>query len=207
MYKDGSLQSTEEELTAIRGNSTFVWAFQKSRGIEGGHLPGGCECSLLLTSLATGPIPTAGTKNKKRRYRDNWDAPIEIAHAKCIHNGFCTPTCLNRITVTKSSGKYANKIPSRIVFTLCNYVDQGIKLSHNLIKSVINHKPIQPNTVEWWEREDKKKKSSPQSLLVTLGWLWSIVKEGAQRSYSSTMLILILWPCIRQHPCVVWPLS
>ena len=65
MYKVGSLQSTEEELTAIKGNSTFACAFQKSRGIEGGHLPGGCECSLLLTSLVTAPIPTTGTTNKQ----------------------------------------------------------------------------------------------------------------------------------------------
>ena len=119
------------------GSENLCGAKKEPRKLQGGHLSGGCEYSPLLKPLGTKTISPLGDITKKRRYQDMWDQPIEITHASCVHNGLCTPSCLNRVAVAKSAGFYVKTIPTRIVFTLCNYVDKGIKLTHSLIKVTV----------------------------------------------------------------------
>lgn len=59
-----------------------------------------------------------GHTNKKRRYKERWEQPIEITSASCVHNGQCTPSCLNCVAIAKSAGLYVKIIPARIVYTL-----------------------------------------------------------------------------------------
>ena len=70
-----------------------------------------------------------------------------IGVASTQHTNGCHPCRANRVSVTQASGNYVRKLPTRAIFTLCNYADQGIKLTHQLIKAIISplwpkHKPI-----------------------------------------------------------------
>jgi len=46
------------------------------------------------------------------------------------------------VSVTQTSGNHVRKLPTRAISTLYNYADQGIKLTHQLIKAVIS--PLWP---------------------------------------------------------------
>ena len=41
------------------------------------------------------------------------------------------------VAVTQASGNYLSKLPTRAIYTLCNYTDQGINLKRQLIKATI----------------------------------------------------------------------
>ena len=80
--------------------------------------------------------------SKSRQYKYQWEKPVTITASSCIHTNGCTPCQANRVAVTSASGSYVKKIPTKVVWTLCNFIDKGVKLTHELIKAQVT--PIWP---------------------------------------------------------------
>ena len=49
------------------------------------------------------------------------------------------------MAVTQVAGTYVSKLPTRAIYTMCSYTDQGIKLIHQLIKAAI--RPLWPKHI------------------------------------------------------------
>ena len=112
-----------------------------------GPLKKQCGWKVHLKPLVKESDVPEGSKTNRLSYKDQWDKPVQLSSAACEHTNGCVPCRANRVSVTQTSGNYVRKLPTRAIFTLCNYADQGIKLTHQLIKAVISplwpeHKPI-----------------------------------------------------------------
>jgi len=103
--------------------------------------------NIALSSHVRESYLTEGSQTRKLSYRDLWDQPALIEASLCEHTNGCVPYRANRVAVTQAAGTYVSKLPTRAIYTMYNYVDQGIKLTHQLIQAVIwplwpKHKPI-----------------------------------------------------------------
>ena len=103
----------------------------------------------LVTSAYAAKQGEPSTRRKdKLYYKDDWGKPVLIKSSSCRHTNSCEPSRANRVAVTQASGNYVRLLPTRVMYTLCNYADQGIRLTHQLIKATIKslwpkHKPIE----------------------------------------------------------------
>ena len=107
-----------------------------------------CKWLVSLKALVTEryyPVTAPGKDKPKRikpSYKDIWEQPVLITKTSCRHTGDCEPCRSNLIAVSSSSGRYMDKLSSNAVYTLCNYHDEGVRLSHQVIKAVIT--PVWP---------------------------------------------------------------
>ena len=130
-------------ISCNRGGKTRVRAVTGvPRALTAGPLKRQCGWNVQLKPLVTSAYvpkqgePSTGRKNQLC-YRDDWGKPVLIKSSSCRHTNSCEPSRANRIAVTQASGNYVRLLPTRVMYTLCNYVDQGIRLSHQLIKATI----------------------------------------------------------------------
>jgi len=126
-------RSGEERVRSING---------VARSTQAGPLKKKCGWDVTISSLVKEAYVPEGSKTKKLRYKDQWEMPVVVVSSSSCHTNGCVPCRANRLSVTQSSGNYVRKLPTRAIFTLCNYADQGIKLTHQLIKAVIS--PLWP---------------------------------------------------------------
>ena len=115
-----------------------------ARPTQAGPLKTKCSWSVKLKALVTSSYIPRKSATNKLQYKDDWDKPVLLQSSSCKHTDKCEPCRANRVAVTQASGSYLSKLPSRAIYTLCNYKDQGIKLTHQLIKATI--KPLWQNT-------------------------------------------------------------
>ena len=118
------------------------------------HLKKGCTWNMSLKPLVRsshiGESTTEVGSNKRtnqKKYKDDWTEPVMIVSLSPKHSNGCQPCRANRIEVVKSSGNYVRKIPNKIMYQLSSYVDDGQRLSHQVIKCIIapiwpKYKPI-----------------------------------------------------------------
>ena len=136
-------RSGKERVRSING---VAWSTQV------GPLKMKCGWGVTIKAIVKEAYVPEGSQNKKLRYKFLWEMPVVVCSASCDHTNGCVPCRANHLLVTQSSGNYVCKLITRAIFTLCNYADQGIKLTHQLIKAVIsplwqNHKHTSEKTL------------------------------------------------------------
>jgi len=112
---------------------------QPTRNFMSGNLRSGCTFRLTIgATVNTRYIVENSTAIRlKPTYRADWDAPIILSEVNCEHGGSCVPGRGNRVAVAKRAGLYIKSMPYMAVFSLCNYMEHGVKLTSSLIKSVL----------------------------------------------------------------------
>ena len=103
-----------------------------------------CGWSINLVSLGRERYRVENSKAKRNRYqyKDMWQKPVKIVKTSCAHTGECTPGRQNLIAYKSAAGNYMTKLSSHVIFTLCNYYDQGSCLNHQVIKAAV--RPVWP---------------------------------------------------------------
>ena len=121
------------------------WGKERVRSKDGvpratmaGPLKKQCGWKVHLKPLVKESYVPVGSKTHRLSYKEQWDKPVQISSAGCKHTNGCVPCRANRVSVTQASRNYVRKLPTRAIFTLCNYANQDIKLTHQLIEAVIS---------------------------------------------------------------------
>ena len=152
-------------ISCTRFDSDKKGTENSTRCFTNGPLYADCPCCIEMKPLVRSSYIPKNSTNGKLQYRDMWDKPIMITRANCFHGSNCRPSCCNRVIVTKRSGAYSRNVPPHALFTLCNYHEQGIKLSHIIIKSVL--RPIWPSQKSITGGDTYKMRLKIQQMLPT----------------------------------------
>ena len=151
--RDDLLHSTISEHSKLHGynitkDSTTIYCNRhgksttKRQYVEG-DLKCGCPFMVKMKPLSKTNYKSKPT-SKQWSYKSNWNAPVIITHAVCVHGENCVPGRQNRITTGQRSGQYVVKLPSNSLYTLCNFLQKNGSLRSQLIKHVLE--PVWPKS-------------------------------------------------------------
>ena len=96
-----------------------------------GQLQSGCTFRLTLKSTHNKRhrVENLMTIRDKFSYTPGWNLPVIIVDVDCQHGGTCVPSRSNRIATSKRAGAYIDTMPIQAVYSLCNSMEHGAKLT------------------------------------------------------------------------------
>ena len=112
-----------------------------TRNFSAGQLRADCALIIRLNALVKTPyFPESqkDTDQKKVRYKNVWDQPVEIKKGTCtVHSGGCNPGRQNRVATMSRKGSYVTDTPHSALYSLCNIAEHCGKLTSSAIKNVM----------------------------------------------------------------------